>query len=93
MNLQYLFTIVELERPKIAGDESPAFFPSLRLFRQMDCHGRTENSQPLVEANDFLFVQPQQGAFEQFLKIRALRFQCQIGLKNTVQSAKRCLRK
>ena len=63
VDLQHLTFVVEPEWFEVGVGEAA----SLLLLREADGHGRTEYRQTLVEADDLLLVQPQEGAVQQFV--------------------------
>ena len=59
VNLEHLVLVMELERCEVGVGEAALF------LTQTDGHGGAEYGQSLIEADDFLFVQPQQGTVQQ----------------------------
>ena len=59
VNLEHLVLVMELERCEVGVSEAALF------LTQTDGHGGAEYGQSLIEADDFLFVQPQQGTVQQ----------------------------
>ena len=73
VNLSHLILVMKFERLEVRGAEVAP------LSAQADGHGRAEHCQSLVQANDLLFVQPEQGAVEQLVVIFHAGFQLQVG--------------
>ena len=73
MDLAHLPLVVELEGLEVGGGEAA---PRL-VVSQPKGHGRAEHGETLVETDDLLLVQPEQGPLEKLLRILdpALEFQ------------------
>ena len=65
VDLPYLPFVVQPERFEVGvGEAAPRFF-----VPEPDGHGGAKHREALVEADDFLFVQPEQGAVQELLRI------------------------
>ena len=64
---------------------------ALLPLRQTDAHGRAKYRQSFVQANDLQFVQPQQGAFHQFIGVFHFLSQHDVGVEGLEQFAQGCL--
>ena len=81
VDLQHLVFVMELERREVGVDEAAP------ILAQVDGHGGPEHRQPLVEADDLLLVQPQQGAVQEPLGILDPGLQLQVGTECVQQLA------
>jgi hypothetical protein len=82
VNLHHLFVVMQLQRREVGLAELP-----LPVGVEADGHRRAENRQPLVEADHFLFVQPEQRAVEQPRGLPDLRLEQQVGFDGGQQPA------
>ena len=82
VNLHNLFVVMQFERCEIGLRE---LLLPVRL--QTYGHGRPEDGEPLVEPDDFLLVQPQQGAIKQLWRYRLFGLENQVGLQRRQQFA------
>ena len=72
VNLEHLLVVVELKGPEVGLGESPSF------LLQADGHSRTKHRQALVQPDDILLVQPQQGPVPQLIGVPYLAAQAAV---------------
>ena len=89
MDLRHLPLVVELEGLEVRGGEAA---PRCLLF-QLDGHRGTEHGETLVQADNFLFVQPEQRAVKELVGLPHPTLQHQVVFECDQQSAEGGLRK
>ena len=85
VDLPHLVFVVDLKRPEVGVLETAP------ILDQADGHGRAEYGQTLVESDDLLLVQPQQGAVQELVRVLDPVRQLQVGSDGIQQVAERGL--